>query len=414
MFSISSLQALLIALILAGYPLSATFFTALALNDITLTIAVRALTLGIGLVLLVRFLSRLVVIENPRYAILFATFWLVYVFRMVIDTNFQAELLSRPASDYWIWSMGVCLVPALGLLGINDASTLKLTHSLCWAALATATALALLFGTDYVIRVDGTEAEVGRLALETLNSISTGHLGSSLAIVSGAYLLSTAQRSRLLTAASLAGIGAGSYLLVSAASRGPVVALLCVLILVIWSLRFHNTLKILTLLILSTVSAVLFFSSIVYLEDLNLMTRIVSASSGDDMAVSARQESYVGAWEQFMEHPLLGDFLEERSSGFYPHNLTLEAFMATGLIGGLAFLAVSLMALIKSLQAIQGHTPRAWLGMIYVQYLVGAQLSGSLYASATFWGFTVLMLFTTEGLESQPVKDPGRLGRALI
>lgn len=413
MLNISSLQALLVVLFLAGYPLSATFSTALALNDITPTIAVRALTLGVGLVLFVRFLSRLVVIENPRYAILFATFWLAYTFRIVIDTNFQAELLSRPASDYWIWSMGVCLVPALGLMGINDASTLKLTHSLCWAALAMATVLALLFGTDYVIRVDGTEAEVGRLALETLNPISTGHLGASLAIVSGAYLLGTTQRLPLLTVASLAGVAAGGYLLVSAASRGPVVALLCVLILVIWSLKFHNSLKILTLLILSTFSAVLFFSSIVYLEDLNLLTRIVSASSGDDMAVSARQESYAGALEQFMERPLLGDFLEERSSGFYPHNLTLEAFMATGLIGGMAFLAISLMALIKAIQAIQRHTSRAWLGMIYVQYLVGAQFSGSLYASATFWGFAVLMLFSAEGLESQPIKDPRSLGRAL-
>ena len=44
-----------------------------------------------------------------------------------------------------------------------------------------------------------------------------------------------------------------------------------------------------------------------------------------------------GAVNQFFESPVFGSFLEEKIFKEYPHNLLLESFMATGILGGLLF-----------------------------------------------------------------------------
>ena len=344
-------------------------------------------------------------IRNPRYAFVFATFWAAYIFRMYVDTTSHAGQLSKPGADYWIWSLGVCLVPALGVLAITRLATVNKAFYASWFAMALAAALALLFGTGFVVRLDGTETDIGRLALDNLNPIAAGHLGTSLIILSGWYLISRDRSPRIRVGAAVGGIVVGLYLLVSAASRGPVVSLACVLILAMSSLRFHSFLKLVTMLSLAVLIGMLMLTSVAQIEELSIVNRILSVTSGDDMAVSARQESFAGAWHQFADNPLLGDLLEERGSAFYPHNLPLEAFMATGLVGGLAFLAICLIALSNSYRAIKTEASHAWLGMIYVQYLAGAQFSGSLYASSTFWAFAVLMMFSAGKLEDFPKKS---------
>lgn len=404
MWKVSNLQALLIALMLGGYPLSAAMGSALGVDSTPLSIATRALTLAVALVLIMFAIPKARV-KHPRYAFLFWAFWVAYLIRIAVDTTSSAPQLLRPPADYWVWALGICLLPSLGLMGVTSAEAFRKAFYFSLVTLGTATVLTLAFGSGFVIRFDGTEANIGRLSTESLNPISAGHLGASLFILSGWSVVFGYSRSQLARMTGVAGAVCGAVLLISAASRGPVAALACVLLVVLASLRLHNVLKVTVMGLLVAVVMAMLLTSVSQFEQLSVVNRVMAAASGEDMAVSARHESFAGAWNQFLSNPLVGDFLEERDSGFYPHNLPLEAFMSTGLIGGAAFLAISWVAFSHAYRAIRNKAPYAWAGMIFIQYLVGAQFSGSLYGSSTFWGFAVLMMFAASRLRSGPSPD---------
>jgi O-antigen ligase len=406
MWKLSNLQALLIALILGGYPLSAALGSALGVESTPLSIAARGLTLAVAVVLVLFALPNTRV-KHPRYAFLFWAFWIAYLVRIYIDTSTAVPQLLRPPADYWVWALCICLLPSLGLMGVSNPEALRKGFYLSLAALGTAAALTLIFGSGFVIRFDGTEANIGRLSTESLNPISAGHLGASLFILAGWSLVYGYSGSQLVRALGLTGLLCGAALLISAASRGPIAALACVMLVALVGLQFHNMVKVAVMGLLVAVIAAMLLTSVAQFEELSVINRMMAAASGEDMAVSSRQESFAGAWNQFLKSPVFGDFLEERDSGFYPHNLPLEAFMATGLVGGLAFLAICWVGFSKAYRAIRDKAPYAWVALIFIQYLVGAQFSGSLYGSSTFWGFAVLMLFAASRLESRPSSTPG-------
>ncbi len=404
--SLTNLQAVLITLALVGYPLVATLATALSLNGSAPAIAMRAAVLTLSILLIAPAISRLKR-HHLKYLSVFAIFWVTYLMRMAADTTYEADQLSKPASEYWIWAVGVCLIPALALVGVSPASTMPKAFKLTWLALGTSAGLAILFGSTIVTRLDGTQTDTGRLALESLNPISAGHLGASLVILSGWYWWTEKGPKAIFRAASLLGMLAGSYLLISSASRGPLIALLCVIAIILLTFRLRKLIKIAIAAGLIAAALLPPLFSVIDLESLALAARIVASTSGEDLSVASRQDSFLGAWNQFLSNPLLGDFLEERSTGYYPHNIVIEAFMATGLTGGLTLLAISIIATWKAFRLVKLKSPYAWAALIYIQYLAGAQLSGAIYGASIFWAFSVLMIFTqTFNYTSRNTKEP--------
>lgn len=394
MLTLSTLQAMLIALTLTGYPLVAALSTALNLNGSTLSIAMRAAVVSMSIILIVRNLHR-VQKSHLKYVVIFITFWVTYIIRVAVDTTDPSSQLTMSALEYWIWAVGVCLIPSMGLVGVSFEHAMLKAFNLTWLALGFSSALSLYFGSTVVTGLDASQINTGRLALDLLNPISMGNLGTSLAIFSGWYWCTktNSQSEIALKVASLFGMLLGLSLLILSASRGPLLGFVCVLVVTLLTLKLRKLIKITALASLVVIALVPAVSSYIELESLQITARVAAISGGVDLSVISRQDSFAGAWNQFLGNPLFGDFLEERSTGFYPHNLTLEAFMATGLIGGLAFLAISIIAFRKAYRMIQLQLPHAWAGLIFIQYLVGAQMSGAIYSSSAFWSFAVLLIF---------------------
>jgi O-antigen ligase len=92
---------------------------------------------------------------------------------------------------------------------------------------------------------------------------------------------------------------------------------------------------------------------------------------------------------QFMENPIFGSGMAEQETGDYPHNLWIEAFMATGVVGGVAMLVVTLKALKACMLVIKTQRQGAWVGLIFLQYLVAGLFSGAIWGSTAFWCFAV-------------------------
>lgn len=399
MLKLSTLQACLIALSVAGYPLVSTVSTALKIDGSAPSIAMRVLVLGLSLAMLLPSLSRLRRQELP-YATVLIIFWFAYIMRMVGDTFFGDGTLQKAPSEYWIWALGVSLIPALAVSKAISSLTPQKALDMTWLFLVISSILAALFGSTIATSFSGTETNTGRLGLDSLNPISMGHMGAALVLCSGWKLYCEAGQCLSKKGMGLVSLCLGLYLVVSAASRGPLIALAATLFIVLLTLKPRTVLKVFVAGGLPLIGLLVIAWNSIDFQAIQLLVRFIASSGGEDMSVISRYESFSGAWNQFLNNPLLGDSLEEKSTGYYPHNLTLEAFMSTGFVGGAAFLLINWIAFRKSFQAIKRRSSFAWAGMICLQYMVGAQFSGSISASSTFWAFTFLMVFSNSCVNS--------------
>ena len=114
-----------------------------------------------------------------------------------------------------------------------------------------------------------------------------------------------------------------------------------------------------------------------------------------DMAIgSGRWALYQGAMAQFMENPILGSSLEMQGRQSYPHNHIVEAFMATGAIGGLAFVMLAAVALYAAFMILKHLPERGWIACFFLvlflrgffsSVVIDAQLWYSLIAVLGVW-----------------------------
>jgi O-antigen ligase len=110
-----------------------------------------------------------------------------------------------------------------------------------------------------------------------------------------------------------------------------------------------------------------------------------------DASTEVHVEGARGAWEEFLDHPAFGSGLDESRTGEYPHNVVIESFMATGVLGGAAFSIILLCSSVAAAKLMTTNATR-WISLLYVQYLVSALVSGALYLSGTMWCFIAAVI----------------------
>jgi O-antigen ligase len=99
-------------------------------------------------------------------------------------------------------------------------------------------------------------------------------------------------------------------------------------------------------------------------------------------------------WSQFVSSPLLGSGVVEDNTGFYPHNVVVEAFMATGVVGGTALLVALIGGAWLALKLALSNGERQWVALLYFQYLFAALLSGAVIGSGTMWCLLAAVIAT--------------------
>ena len=81
-------------------------------------------------------------------------------------------------------------------------------------------------------------------------------------------------------------------------------------------------------------------------------------------------------------------------------------------IGGLLFLGVVIVGTAAAVRKLVQSTETAWIAMLFLQYLLGAMVSGSLYSSAQMWVLMAFVVATTSASGSyctlQPASAPDR------
>jgi hypothetical protein len=359
------------ALTLIGYPLAGLAAVFAGLPSWMMSYPFRLVVVGFSAWLMVRF-ARL----QPRGRIpaLLAVFWLLYVGRLLVD------MASGPpgAAEALFFFALTTLIPMIVLARMaphwDDALAAR-------AVFLVGTAICgggVLLGTGVIVSDRQLEITT-RLFLDTVNPVTFGHVAASTLIAAAAL---TPYRSRKISGLLLLiGSVLALWCLVLAGSRGPILGLAVSALFIALAQRRLGLLAVLPI-----IGAVLVMAGVD-----EIVERFSALGSTEvDASVLERLVLQANAIDIFLANPLLGGAFAEFDLFSYPHNVFLETAMALGIVG----LAILFTLVLRSLHQVRIRLQQGQvlLPLLFMQYFVGIQFSGSLWGSSPFWACMALLL----------------------
>ena len=394
---LSLLLAAMYVLTIIGFPLASTIPAILNLDSQVATVPYRVLVLVLALAVVFGWWVRGTRVVLNAGVMMTLTLWALLVARMFHDiasVPFPGDLYAEP-SQLLLLSLGACFIPAITALELPSERTLEFARR----AMEVLGAVAMLGMLYAGLREVMQGSILYRLATPVLNPISVGHVGVSVLIVTLCGFAGSGGMARLLRAllATLSVI-----VVVATVSRGPIAAALVTSMLFALRPRPGRSIGlggvVLRLLLIgSGVAAVV--QAINYLEAAGIIDVIARLTDTlQDVAAQDRMAMILGAWQQFTENPVLGNAMVERRFMENPHNIVIESLMALGVVGLGLLLVVLWTSGMAALSLLRVAPRHAWVGLIYVQYVINAMLSGSLFTDSAFWFFGLSVLAVTATL----------------
>lgn len=379
--STGSLESWVVTLTIAGYPIVAATSQLLGVENRPLSILMRIALLLVCFVLLIRFFPLRIHRKTLAFWLAWWFFWTLYLVRLALDTFLNPTALQLPPSEYALFAIGVCLIPGVSTVLGNVKGGVRFTLSrLLWLITA-----GIVLNIYVIFFIQGSvDVDPGALRVETevLNPITLGHLGVSVLLLA-LWKINDSQPSILVYALSCSAVAVAIIAVISSGSRGPVVSCFVALALYALVLPTHFFSR-LTLFGLAIASLLVAFNADILISTF-LFERLSEQLFQDD----ARAKLLGEALELIKTYPFFGAGIEPLET--YPHNLVLESFVAVGLLTGLPFCFMLAFAIGKIFEVAQVNKSKFWVCILFIQYLVGAMLSGAIYVSSTFW---VLMALT--------------------
>lgn len=374
--------------LLAGYPFISFFAHWLPLPPRSVTIAYRATVLALSLWLLLPRRNK----SSGRLSMalsVFLLFWGMYTTRMVHDALWDPRPMFRPYWEYFVYGIGSCLIPALSLMRRSTVAIIG--KSAFWPTFMVVGA-SCLFAVIEQREVIGTS--FGRVyGNEHLSPITLGHTGVMLVFLSLYGLFGLGHASRFSLLACLVALPIGLATIAIGGSRGPGVALVGLVGMLLLMLAKRRRWS--GFVVVAGSVAILGSVSVSLLDAIGsgLLDRFATTSGRIDADTETRILIWRNGLTQFLDSPLLGSGLEEEVFRSYPHNLILEAAMATGVVGLMLFVIISGMALRRAVRLVyQGAPSMAWLGFLMVHQFILAMFSGAIYGRPEFWCMVGLMI----------------------
>ena len=233
-----------------------------------------------------------------------------------------------------------------------------------------------------------------RLSLNKVNPISLSYVCSSFIL----YYVIFWRSSKRVALEAILSIPVLIPIIAMARSRGMLIATAGALAVYIILLRGSK--RMLALVGLGMVGFVLGYY--IFPEYLELMIGAVERiDANTDMSTAGRVVSFYGAWQQFLDDPLMGRYVTEQITSFYPHNIYLESLMAVGLLGSILF-AIHLLQAMRSASGIirQERSQKAhiFISLLFLRDAIGAAASGGIWSVSGFWitSFTLVAIWKTQ------------------
>lgn len=386
---------------LAGYELIASLTSFFGVETTTYSLIIRTIVAILAFIIICYKIGNL---KSKRMILLHTllAMWFIYVLNIVYASLISYDKLSHPIWYYWVWTFGACILPMLSLALSNFS--VKNTNSLFYSlyiAVSIAAMLSIIGGSQLLIDDLNNEVESGRLQLQSLNPISYGQLGCSLFILSVWGLIFNNSGKGYYKTCYLLGVLAGVYMVLGSNSRGAIVSVVSCMVFMVMTIS--NKAKIYALFVMIT-SGILFIPVTKYLEieyGYSTYSRLFEQSQLTEVNTLSRIEIFSNAIEQFISNPLFGGALEETTTGSYPHNILIEAFMSMGIIGGSLFLIGMIGIFYLAVYIMRKMVNLGWCSILFIQYFTANQFSGSLYQSGNLWVTVGIVICIYAGMKRE-------------
>lgn len=357
---------LLFAVALYGYPIAGNLVALIQVDSRVVSVPFRILVglLSLGII------ATSGRIRLDAFRLTLFAIWFVYCLRLVHDIVWTDLEGADYALQYFLIT---CVLPAVAMMSARGYNPVKYARAVFWVAML-GCSLSLL---GSLLQLEGYQdlTEGGRLSTTAVNPVSIGHLA-----VSGTFcvlvLWGGASRIKRLwfTAALLLLV----WTLVQTGSKGPMLALaICG---GLWSIRRGHLLRF-------TILMVPFLILLLSSDSSVLAQRIEGA--GEDLSTLDRVTLIADTLNQISESPLIGSAFVERNSGYYPHNVFLEAPMAMGIPMAIVFTTLIGFAVVKAWRALGSNADL--LGLLFFQALLTATVAGALFGAIDLWIILVLL-----------------------
>lgn len=385
-FSLDGVICLATAVAIFGYPLVATLPIFFNLETTVATVPFRVFVAACSLtVLTLAGLKQRRMPAPAAFLLLALTVLLVLTLRFIYHTMLLglAPHPTHNAGEFAVFFYGVTVLPALALCMPMRSRIAAASYR--W--LLTIGALTVTL-TILAVSAFAPEIEVGaRAESEGLNAITYASVGATLIMLTWP----AGQRTRLATIFWRSGaVALGAIPLVSAASKGPIIALVVAIaayqIASFGSSRWIKSMAlVVALAALAVVGREWAFSTVDGDAPWALALRL--SDVGDDTSTLERLSILQSSWDTFATSPLQGGAMVEPVLLAYPHNVLLEALMVGGVFFGIAvtfllgWTGVRAVTLLKR----QPDPFSAFVGMYALFMLSMSMLSGSLYRGPELW-----------------------------
>lgn len=425
------LLACAIALLVFSYPIATTWLLQLGLDTSIGNAAIKAATTG--LFLLVLLFGRKWNPEGFRAAAWLLIFFTFYGGRLLFDVVIGNVLYIGQSKLYTLaYFFGLTFLPAIAIsLNLKKEDSALLHRWLFIAAIIANASILFYISNEGVL--GSADAFSGRFEVQgelqgttVINPIMVGLMGAILVAYTvgrlGTLALSTPWQQAYHGALLMAG---GANVLIGA-SRGPALALGLTLALTFFllvrgsagalGLKLRGKLWVYGGALIAAVIYLMLTRS----ESIFLFARFTSMfDSSAGRAVELRDVIFDQAWHDFLSEPVFG-YSYMTSGGYSPHNIFLEALMATGVVGSFFLLPAMVAAVRGAWRVLLGQVgaPGVSIALAGVALFIVGLTSGSVGQFPEFW--IILTIVTVLGtkshaLQARPAGRPAipqtRIGR---
>lgn len=374
-----------LALGILGFPIVASITVILSFQGNGLSIAYRIAYLIICSALLLRSLLA----RQYRIDLLISIFLFIYTWRIGYDYLYSNLPKIDEDTQFYVATV---LLPVLCIGGGRkwyDENTALLWLLFVGVVGNLLVVYALRTNAAYFSSNPNIEVQA---ALTTLNPITMGYNG--IITASAATMIMLRTRNLLWRAFLVFSILLSIYLTVTAAARGPIVALFCGMAVMGLTNRRASV---------GFISASLIAAVVVNFTGLPDIVFDRFSSAGTDRSSLERVEAITLAIKEASDNLLFGYAYIEPVTGLYPHNLLVESALAIGIVGLLLMGWMLMSMLFNSLRsAFRGEMLMPFLA---ITQFVNAWLSASLWTSVAFY----VMLWIIRDHRSGANKAPATL-----
>lgn len=120
-----------------------------------------------------------------------------------------------------------------------------------------------------------------------------------------------------------------------------------------------------------------------------------------NILTNGRVDIYLTSVEQVRGSELFGSGLENTTYKHFPHNIFIEAYMATGLLNAVLLGTVFSTLLVRAVLLLRRGGDLSWVGALFILYSVHACFNASIYLADSFWLVSGLMIGVSSSLPSR-------------